>query len=88
MAKETTANQEYDPWKETRQVYIPKMSRGEQDTQEVGVNNKTYFVPKNKWVDVPEPVAQVVDEMLRAREAMEKHAKAASGVKEMALNNM
>ena len=87
MAKEIEKEQAYDPWKVKRQVYIPKMSRGEQDTQEVGLNNKTYFLPKNKWVEVPEPVAQVVDEMLRAREAMEKKAKADSGVREFTLHN-
>lgn len=85
MAKEIDKVQEYDPWKVMRQVFIPKMSRTEQDTQEVGLNNKTYFLPKNKWVEVPEPVAQVVEEMIRAREFMEKKAKAESGVKEYIL---
>ena len=37
---------QYDPWQDMRTVYIPKRSRTEQNTLEVGVNEKTYFVPK------------------------------------------
>ena len=69
MAKEMT----YDPWKDMRQVYIAKQTRGEQSTLEVGVNDKTYFVPKDQWVDVPAPVYEVVQEMLRARKRNEEY---------------
>lgn len=82
---EEAMEKEYDPWQETRQVYVPKMNRGEQDTLEVGVNDKTYFVPKDKWVDVPGPVADVVEEMLYRRKLMEENAKKASGVHEVAV---
>ena len=80
-----TRQMEYDPWKDMRQVFVPKMSRSEQDTLQVGVNDKTYFVPKNKLVDVPAPVAEVINEMLKRREIMEKDAKKRSGVHEMAI---
>ena len=46
MTKNNTNQAEYDPWQDMRKVFIPKRSRGEQSTLEVGVNNKTYFVPK------------------------------------------
>ena len=63
----------YDPWKDMRQVYIPKQTRGEQNTLEVGVNDKTYFVPKDKWVEVPAPVWEVVNEMLKRRKENEEY---------------
>ena len=76
---------EYDPWQDMRTVYVPSMSRGEQKTLQVGVNDKTYFVPKDKVVEVPAPVAEVVNEMLERRRIMEENAKAASGVHETAI---
>ena len=72
----------YDPWKDMRKVFVPSMSRSEQKTLQVGVNDKTYFVPKNKLVPVPAPVAEVINEMLERRRIMEENAKAASGVHE------
>ena len=94
MAKATAANTEkfevkpaeipaeYDPWQDMREVYIPKRSRGEMDTQEVGVNNRTFFVPKDKRVTVPLPVAEVVEEMLYRQKIMEDNAKKNSGAHE------
>ena len=69
MAKANT----YDPWQDMRQVYIPKQTRGEQSTLEVGVNDKTYFVPKDTWVEVPAPVWEVVNEMLKRRKETEEY---------------
>ena len=81
--KETTAKPvPYDPWKDMRTVFIPKMSRTEQSTLEVGVNDKTYFIPKEKMVEVPEPVWEVVEEMIKRRKQMEDNAKKNSGVRE------
>ena len=74
MAKIET-EQVYDPWKDMRTVYVPRMSRGEQGTLEVGVNDKTYFVPKDQQVEVPAPVAEVVNEMLYRRKKFEENMK-------------
>ena len=75
----------YDPWKDMRTVFVPKMSRTEQSTLEVGVNDKTYFVPKEKMVPVPFPVWEVVEEMLKRRREMEEDAQKNSGVKEFGM---
>jgi hypothetical protein len=93
MAKKLTTEEEiqeqeiqgapYDPWKDMRRVFIPKMSRGEQDTLEVGVNDKTYFVPKEQFVEVPAPVWEVVSEMLKRRKIMETEAKKHSGERQV-----
>ncbi|MBR3105869.1 MAG: hypothetical protein IKH30_01645 [Clostridia bacterium] len=72
MAKEMEA---YDPWKDMRPVYVPKRTRTEQDTLEVGVNDRTFFIPKDQSVDVPLPVYEVVQERLRMEKAFEQNMK-------------
>ena len=85
MAKETSKNMTYDPWQDMRQIFIPKRSRSEQNTLEVGVNDKTFFIPKDQFVDVPMPLWEVVHEMLDAQKTMEEEAKKASGQREFAM---
>ena len=85
MAKETSKNMTYDPWQDMRQIFIPKRSRSEQNTLEVGVNDKTFFVPKDQFVDVPMPLWEVVREMLDAQKTMEREAQKASGQREFAM---
>ena len=72
----------YDPWKDMRTVFVPKISRTEQDTLEVGVNDKTYFIPKDRFIQVPAPVWEVLQGMLDQRRAAEDFAKKNSGEKE------
>jgi len=84
--QETPMKQAYDPWKDMRQVYIPKRSRSEQNTLEVGVNDKTFFVPKDQFVEVPMPLWEVINEMLERQKIMDDEAKKASGQREFALS--
>ena len=85
MAKDTAGAKAYDPWQDMRQVFIPKRSRTEQNTLEVGVNDKTFFIPKDQFVDVPMPLWEVVHEMLDAQKTMEEEAKKASGQREFSM---
>lgn len=78
----------YDPWKDMRPIYIPKMSRTEQNTLEVGVNNRTFFVPKETMVSLPYPLWAVVHEMIKRRKIMEEEAKKDSGVREYAVTSV
>lgn len=83
MAKNTVTNPaEYDPWKDMRQVYVPSHSRSEQKTLEVGVNDKTYFVPKDQFVEVPAPVADIIEERERRLREFDQNAKRNAGVRE------
>ena len=75
----------YDPWQDMRKVFIPKRSRSEQSTLEVGVNNKTYFVPKDQMVDVPMPLWEVIQEMLDRQKIMEQEAAKDAGTREYAM---
>ena len=85
MAKEAAEKRVYDPWQDMRQIFIPKRSRTEQNTLEVGVNDKTFFIPKDQFVDVPMPLWEVVHEMLDAQKTMEEEAKKASGQREFSM---
>ena len=85
MTKETPKNKTYDPWQDMRQIFIPKRSRSEQNTLEVGVNDKTFFIPKDQFVEVPMPLWEVVREMLDAQKTMEQEAQKASGQREFAM---
>ncbi len=85
MAKDTSIANAYDPWQDMRQIFIPKRSRSEQNTLEVGVNDKTFFIPKDQFVDVPMPLWEVVREMLDAQKTMELEAQKASGQREFAM---
>lgn len=81
----TEAAKPYDPWKDMRHIYIPKMSRTEQSTLVMSVNEKTYFLPKEQDIEVPMPLWEVAMEMLDARKRMEQEARAASGQREYAV---
>ena len=85
MAKNTSTPNVYDPWQDMRQIFIPKRSRSEQNTLEVGVNDKTFFIPKDQFVEVPMPLWEVVREMLDAQKTMEQEAQKASGQREFAM---
>ena len=85
MAKEAAEKRVYDPWQDMRQIFIPKRSRSEQNTLEVGVNDKTFFIPKDQFVEVPMPLWEVVREMLDAQKTMEQEAQKASGQREFAM---
>ena len=86
MVKETLTNKAYDPWQDMRQIFIPKRSRTEQNTLEVGVNDKTFFIPKDQFVDVPMPLWEVIQEMLERQKIMEQEAARASGTREYAMS--
>lgn len=64
-----------NPWQEKRKVFIPKYSRGEQETRLVSVNGRDYFVPKGREVDVPLPVYEVLMNSEDMRKALQDSAK-------------
>lgn len=73
---QTTVNVEpVDPMKEIETVFIPKSS-GEDSVVFVGLNGKSYLIPRGKRVDVPKPVAQIVYEAQRNQQAAEAYQEA------------
>lgn len=73
----------YDPWQDMREVFVPRRSRGEVDTLMVSVNEKQYLIPKEKRVEVPFPVYDVVNAMLEQQERTEREMEKTSGVREI-----
>lgn len=63
-----------DPWKEMREVYIPKRSRSEQPTIKVLINSKSFFVPLDVRTEVPLPVYNVLMQSMEARRKLEENA--------------
>ena len=49
---------------ETKSVFLPRIS-GEEDTVFVGLNGRSWQIPRGKKVEVPVPVADVLDEAER-----------------------
>lgn len=64
----------YNPWKDMREVFIARRSRMEQPTILVSVNSKSFAVPKDKWIKVPYPVYEVIQNMLEQRKRTEEAA--------------
>ena len=57
---------EKDPWKDMVNVFIPKTSETDEDTQFVSVNGRTFLIKKNTDVAVPRPVATVLRQRSKA----------------------
>lgn len=70
MAAEKTIN----PMDEKEVVFIPKVS-GEDENVWVGLNGKSWSIPRGKKTEVPKPVAEILYQSERAKEAQEKYIK-------------
>ncbi len=61
-------------WEKKREVFLPRPQGNEQKSEFVCVNGRTFQVPKGKRVKVPEPVAEVLDNMQRQQEEADKRS--------------
>ena len=57
----TTKTEVQDVWKQTKEVMLPRAQENEQKFEFVCVNGRTFQVPKGKRVEVPLPVAEVIE---------------------------
>ncbi|MCD8036972.1 MAG: hypothetical protein LUE88_06325 [Clostridiales bacterium] len=60
-------------WNEMVEVKLPKAPKTEQNFQFVGVNGKTFQVPKGVTVEVPKPVAEVLKNAEKAKNEAEEY---------------
>ncbi len=60
-------------WNEMVEVRLPKAPKTEQNFQFVGVNGRTFQVPKGVTVEVPDPVAEVLQNAERAKAEAEEY---------------
>lgn len=62
-----------DVWNEMVEVRLPKAPKTEQNFQFVGVNGRTFQVPKGKSVTVPKPVYEVLMNAEKAKSEAEDY---------------
>ena len=58
----------YDPWKDMREITLPRAGNNEQQFQLVGVNGRTFQVPRGKRTQVPLPVYECLMEAQAAQQ--------------------
>ena len=56
-----------DPWKEKVTIFIPRANNGEANYKIVGVNGRMFKVQRGINVDVPAPVAEVLQHSFEAQ---------------------
>lgn len=66
-----------NPWKDMVKIKLPKAPRGESNYIIASVNGKVYKIQKGVTVDVPRPIAKVIENSMndadRADEFIEQH---------------
>lgn len=62
----------YDPMKEMITDVIPYAPAGEQQNMYVGLNGKTYNIPRGKSVELPMPVWEIIKRALAAERKVEE----------------
>lgn len=63
-----TTEQKYDPWKDMREIMLPRAGNNEQQFQYVGVNGRTFQVPRGKRTEVPLPIYECLMEAMTAQQ--------------------
>lgn len=61
-----------DPMSVKERVFIPKAA-GEEPCVLVGLNGKNYNIPRGKQVEVPKPVADILYQSEKAKDAADKY---------------
>ena len=61
-----------DIWDQMVPVKIPKDRNIKEDVV-VSVNDKSYMIKRGEWVDVPRPVADALEDQMRAQEARDAY---------------
>lgn len=78
-----TTKRSADPWKKKVTIKLPKAARGQDNFVIASVNGRVYKIKKGEEVEVPAPIAEVIQnaEMMRdeadsfVEEQVEKHEK-------------
>lgn len=67
MALQEVPENIIDPWEEKRDVFLPYVTKGEEQFVYVSVNGRKYQVPRGKSVSVPLPLYERIQIMLEAQ---------------------
>ena len=66
-----TAKKEVDPWGQKVSIRLPKTADGSANYLIASVNGRVFKVMKGVQVEVPVPIAEVIEHMFEAEEAAE-----------------
>lgn len=67
---EESGTETYDPWKDMRDVYLPRAQTGDEQTMFVSVNDYIALLPYGKKSTVPKPVYDVLMQRFEAEERL------------------
>jgi len=78
VKKEATAEENIvvkgvDPWKQMKTIKLDKAAPGEENYVIASVNGKVYKIKKGVVVDVPAPIAEVIEHSREAEEAADMY---------------
>lgn len=62
-----------DPWGKMVTIKLPRPARGEENFLIASVNGRVFKIQKGVSVDVPEPIAECIEEMFEAEDAAEAY---------------
>ena len=63
-----TTEQAYDPWKDMREIMLPRAGGNEQQSQFCAVNGRTFQVPRGRMTEVPLPIYECLMEAMTAQQ--------------------
>ena len=70
--KETKATKVADPWKEMVAIKLPKATNGEPNYVIASVNGKAFKIQRGVKVEVPAPIAEVIEHSFLAQDEAEE----------------
>lgn len=67
-----------DPWKDMKEIFIPKAPKGEDNFIIASVNGRIFKVMRGVKVEVPAPIAEVIEHSMEASAAADEFIEKAS----------
>lgn len=64
--------EEKDPWKEKREIRLPKAPKGEDNFLIASVNGRVFKIKRGEAVEVPLPIAQVIENSYQDADAADE----------------
>lgn len=64
--------EEKDPWKEKREIRLPKAPKGEDNFLIASVNGRVFKIKRGEAVEVPLPIAQVIENSFKDADAADE----------------
>ena len=73
VVAETKTEKKVDPWKDMKTIRLEKAAPGQENYVIASVNGKVFKIKKGVTVDVPAPIAEVIEHSREAEEAADMY---------------